>query len=199
MTDLRRVCVYCGSTSGNRASFTAAADALGTLLARSGIGVVYGGASVGLMGRVADAALAAGGEVIGVLPGKLFEREVAHDGLTELRVVDSMHERKALMAELSDAFVALPGGFGTIEEVIEAVTWTQLGIHVKPVGLLDVDGYYGHLVSFLDRCQDDGLLKPESRELLLHDTDPGSMLERLRLAAGAAPVAGPAGADAPAP
>ncbi len=160
-----------------------AAAGLGQLLAREGIGVVYGGASVGLMGIVADAALAAGGEVIGVLPDKLFEREVAHAGLTELHTVASMHERKALMSELADAFVALPGGYGTIEEVVEAVTWTQLGIHAKPVGLLDVDGYFEHLVAFLDRAVTDGLLRPDSRSLLVCDDEPARLLERLRTGA----------------
>lgn len=183
MAKLRRVCVYCGSTSGNRPSFAVAAAGLGQLLAREGIGVVYGGASVGLMGIVADAALASGGEVIGVLPGKLFEREVAHAGLTELHTVASMHERKALMSDLADAFIALPGGYGTIEEVVEAVTWTQLGIHAKPVGLLDVDGYYENLVAFLDRGVTDGLLRPESRSLLLCDDDPVRLLDRLRTGA----------------
>ena len=175
--------MYCGSTSGNRPSFAVAAAGLGQLLAREGIGVVYGGASVGLMGVVADAALAAGGEVIGVLPDKLFEREVAHAGLTELHTVGSMHERKALMSDLADAFVALPGGYGTIEEVVEAVTWTQLGIHAKPVGLLDVEGYFEHLVAFLDRGVADGLLRTESRSLLLCDDDPVRLLERLRTGA----------------
>lgn len=183
MSKLRRVCVYCGSTSGNRPGFAVAAAAFGQLLAREHIGIVYGGASVGLMGIVADAALAAGGEVIGVLPEKLFEREVAHAGLTVLHKVSSMHERKALMSELADAFVALPGGYGTIEEVVEAVTWTQLGIHAKPVGLLDVDGYFDHLVAFLDRGVADGLLRPSNRSLLLCDDDPVRLLERLRTGA----------------
>jgi len=196
MKEFRRLCVYCGSTTGNRPSFLLAADAVGQLLAAQGIGVVYGGASVGLMGRVADAALAAGGEVIGVLPDKLFEREVAHAELTELHVVSSMHERKALMSELSDGFIALPGGYGTIEEVVEAVTWTQLGIHAKPVGLLDVDGYFEHLIAFLDRGVSDGLLAPESRRLLVDDPEPDALLERLRIA----PTTRlPNGDEAPAP
>jgi uncharacterized protein (TIGR00730 family) len=176
---LERVCVYCGSSTGTRPRFAQVADQVGRLLARRGIGVVYGGASVGLMGLVADGALAEGGEVVGVIPGKLFTEEVAHDGLSELHVVGSMHERKALMSQLADAFIALPGGFGTIEEVIEAVTWTQLGIHAKPVGLLDVDGYFDHLVAFLDRAVEDGLLKAPSRDLLCRDDDPDRLLERL--------------------
>jgi uncharacterized protein (TIGR00730 family) len=176
---LGRVCVYCGSSTGTRPRFAEMAEHVGRLLARRGIGVVYGGASVGLMGLVADGALAEGGEVIGVIPDKLFAEEVAHGGLTELHVVGSMHERKALMSQLADAFIALPGGFGTIEEVIEAVTWTQLGIHAKPVGLVDVDGYFDHLVAFLDRAVDDGLLRPDSRALLCRDDDPGRLLELL--------------------
>jgi uncharacterized protein (TIGR00730 family) len=188
--------VYCGSSTGSRPSFAAAAAGLGRLLADQGIGVVYGGAAVGLMGVVADAALDAGGEVIGVLPDKLFEHEVGHIGLTELHVVDSMHERKALMSQLADAFIALPGGYGTIEEVVEAVTWTQLGIHDKPVGLLDVDGYFDHLLAFLGRAVDDGLLRPDSRALLLDDADPARLLDRLRAVAG---DLGPAWTDPPAP
>ncbi len=185
MADLRRICVYCGSKPGHPASFTATARHLGRVLADRGIGLVYGGASVGLMGAVADAALAAGGEVFGVIPGDLFADEVAHDGLTELHVVSSMHERKARMSELADAFIALPGGFGTIEEVVEAVTWTQLGIHAKPVALLDVDGYYRHLVAFLDRAVDDGLLTPAGRRLLGCDDDPERLVDGLAAAVDA--------------
>jgi uncharacterized protein (TIGR00730 family) len=196
MRRLRRVCVYCGSSSGSRPSFASAAAALGRLLAGQGIGVVYGGAAVGLMGIVADAALDAGGEVIGVMPDKLFDHEIGHDRLTELHVVGSMHERKALMSELADAFIALPGGYGTLEEVVEAVTWTQLGIHDKPVGLLDVDGYYQHLVAFLDRAVDDQLLRPDSRSLLLHDDDAPRLLDRLRATSD---PAGPKWIDPPAP
>jgi hypothetical protein len=180
MSKLRRVCVYCGSSSGNRPAFAVAAAGFGQLLAREGIGVVYGGASVGLMGIVADAALAGGGEVIGVLPEKLFEREVAHRGLTELHSVSSMHERKALMSELADAFVALPGGYGTIEEVVEAVTWTQLGIHAKPVGLLDVDGYFAPLLAFLDGAVAARFLAPAHRAMLLVGDDPTALLDAFR-------------------
>ncbi len=179
MSSLRRICVYCGSRSGSQPRFGAAADELGALLAERGIGLVYGGASVGLMGTVADAVLAGGGQAIGVIPGDLFADEVAHEGLTELHVVGSMHARKALMSELADAFIALPGGFGTLEEVVEAVTWTQLGIHRKPVALLDVDGYYQHLLAFLDRAVADGLLDPDSRRLLVHGDDPGRLVDDL--------------------
>jgi len=191
MVGLRRICVYCGSKSGSRPSFTEAAQGLGRLLAGRGIGLVYGGASVGLMGTVADAVLAGGGEVIGVIPGDLFDDEVAHEGLTQLHVVTSMHERKALMSQLADAFIALPGGFGTIEEVVEAVTWTQLGIHAKPVALLDVDGYYEHLVAFLDRAVDDGLLRPGARRLLACDHDPARLLDALGRAVDAGASATP--------
>jgi len=145
MTSLRRLCVFCGSASGVRPEYEAAARELGTVLAGRGVGVVYGGASVGLMGVVADSALAAGGEVIGIIPQALVDREVAHAGLSELHVVGSMHERKALMAELSDAFVALPGGMGTLEELFEVFTWRQLGLHAKPIALLDVAGYWAGL------------------------------------------------------
>jgi uncharacterized protein (TIGR00730 family) len=148
------------------------------------------------MGLMADAALAAGGEVTGVIPDKLFDHEVGHEGLTTLHIVASMHERKALMSELADAFIALPGGYGTIEEVVEAVTWTQLGIHDKPVGLLDVDGYFEHLVAFLDRGVADGLLQPDSRTLLLHDDDAARLLERLR---GVSTEVGPKWDDPPSP
>jgi uncharacterized protein (TIGR00730 family) len=147
------------------------------------------------MGIVADAALAAGGEVIGVLPDKLFEHEIAHAGLSELHVVTSMHERKKLMSELADGFIALPGGYGTIEEVVEAVTWTQLGIHDKPVGLLNVDGYFDHLVAFLDRAAVDGLLRPDNRALLMCDDDARRLLDRLR--AEGPPPAFPAQPPAP--
>jgi uncharacterized protein (TIGR00730 family) len=179
MANLRRVCVYCGSKAGRRDGFTEAAEAIGRGLANAGIGVVYGGASVGLMGSVADAALTAGGDVIGIIPGGLFEDEVAHEGLTELHVVASLHERKALMSELSDAFIALPGGYGTIDELVEALTWAQLGIHTKPVGLLDLDGYFEHLLAFFDRAVEDGLLGSDSRQLLLRDVDPAALIGRL--------------------
>ncbi|MGV3758586.1 MAG: TIGR00730 family Rossman fold protein [Actinomycetota bacterium] len=168
---LRAVCVFCGSSSGADPGPEALADELGRTLGERGIDLVYGGASVGLMGTVADAALAAGGRVVGVIPRGLFTREIAHRGITELHEVDSMHERKALMYDRSDAFVALPGGFGTLDELFEAVTWSQLGLHAKPAALLDVDGFWAPLVAQLDRMVDAGFLRPQNRALLsIHDT-----------------------------
>lgn len=174
------VCVFCGSSPGLDPAYLEAARRLGGLLAERGIAVVYGGASVGVMGAVADAALAAGGRVVGVIPRALWEREVAHTGLTELRVVDSMHQRKAAMAELSDAFVALPGGIGTLEELFEIWTWAQLGLHRKAFGLLDVLGFYRPLAAFLDHVVEQGFLKPNHRALVHVDQDPERLLARLR-------------------
>lgn len=179
MSELRRVCVYAGSSPGAGPAYADAAAALARTLAARGIGVVYGGGKVGLMGALADAALDAGAEVIGVMPQALIDREIGHAGLTELRVVDTMHERKALMAELADAFVALPGGTGTLEELVEAFTWTQLGVHVKAVGLLDVAGYYGPLTRFLDHAVAERFLKEEHRRALLVDDEPEALLDRL--------------------
>ena len=175
--NLRRICVFCGSSAGGSAAYGAAARALGTLLARRGLGLVYGGASVGLMGAVADAALAGGGEVVGVIPGALAAKEIAHAGLTRLEVVASMHERKARMAELADGFVALPGGMGTLEELSEVLTWAQLGIHDKPCALLDVDGYWRPLVAFLDHAVEERFLRPEHRALLLVEPDAAALLD----------------------
>src|SRR5580658_2020359 len=176
---MRRLCVYCGSSFGLDPRFQAAAEALGALLARRKIGLVYGGASVGLMGAVADAALEAGGEVIGVIPKSLVARELAHKGLPDLRIVGSMHERKATMAQLSDGFIAIPGGIGTLEELFEIWTWAQLGEHEKPCALLNTDNYYAPLLSFLDKVVSDGFLKPAHREMLLVDSDPDRLLDRL--------------------
>lgn len=178
---LRRVCVFCGSSDGARPEYGRAAVALGEALAGRGIGLVYGGAHVGLMGRVADACRGAGGEVTGVIPERLVEAEVAHTGLDDLRIVGSMHDRKSLMADLSDGFVALPGGFGTFEEFCEVVTWSQLGLHPepKPCGLLDVAGYYGPLVALFDRAVDEGFIRPVHRGLVLAADDPGALLDDL--------------------
>ncbi len=180
MPEIRRLCVYCGSAAGVRPAYAEAAHVLGTRLAAEGVGLVTGGGRVGLMGVVADAALAAGGEATGVIPQALMDREVGHGGLTELHVVASMHARKALMATLSDAFVALPGGLGTLEEIAEMMTWAQLGLHPKPCGLLDVDGYYAPLVRFLDHATAEGFVRPEHRALLVVDADVDRMLARLR-------------------
>ena len=163
---IRRVAVYCGSADGNNPAFRAEAAALGAAIAAAGLGLVYGGANVGLMGAVADAALAGGAEVIGVLPEVLVEREIAHTGLTTLELAPTMHERKARMAELADAFLVLPGGYGTLEELLEAVTWAQLGLHAKPCILINTAGYWDGLLAFLDTAVAAGFLKQKNRELL---------------------------------
>ena len=175
-----RICIYAGSNPGRDPAYAAAAEGLARLLAERGIGVVYGGAKVGLMGIVADTALQAGGEVIGIIPGDLVEREIAHQGLTDLRVVGSMHERKALMADLADGFIALPGGMGTLEELFEVYTWTQLGLHVKPTGLLDVRGYYARLATFLDHAVAERFVTVEHREMLVVEERAEAMLEAFR-------------------
>jgi len=175
---MKRICVFCGSSPGHDPRYLEAARTMGQTLARRGLGLVYGGGSVGLMGAVADAALAAGGEVIGVIPEVLQIRELAHRSLTTLHVVGSMHERKALMAELSDGFVALPGGMGTLEELSEVLTWAQLGLHARPIGLLDVAGYYQPLADFFDRAVGAGFLRPAHRALLLVGHEPGALLDR---------------------
>ena len=174
---MRRVCVYAGSNRGSDPAYADGAHALATLMAERGIGLVYGGGKVGLMGVVADTMLAAGGEVIGVMPQALIDREIGHPGLTELQVVDSMHERKARMAELADAFVAVPGGIGTLEELIEVYTWSQLGIHNKPCGVLNANGYYDHLAAFLDHAVTAGFLRPQHRATLTVTDDPAALLE----------------------
>jgi uncharacterized protein (TIGR00730 family) len=176
---MRRVCVYCGSSFGNDPRFRAAAEAVGTLCAKRGLGVVYGGGSVGLMGLVADAALTAGGEVIGVIPRKLITLEKEHRGLSKLIETETMHERKRIMMEHSDAFLALPGGYGTLEELFEAVAWLQLGYHSKPVGLVNIAGYYDEMLSFLRTMVKGGLLKPENLDLLLVSDSVEEMLNQL--------------------
>ena len=173
-----RICVYAGSSSGADPAYAEAAADLARLLAGRGIGVVYGGAHVGLMGILADTALEAGGEVIGVMPQALIDREIGHTGLTELHVVASMHERKALMAELSDGFVALPGGAGTLEELIEIYTWSQLGLHDKPMGVLNVNGYYDGLAALLDHALREGFLRAEHRAAMHAEATPEALLER---------------------
>ncbi len=177
---MKRIVVFCGSSPGRRPSYLAAAQDLGRLLAARGIGIVYGGASIGLMGALADSALAAGGEVIGVIPSGLFPAEIPHAGLTEQRVVATMHERKALMAELSDAVIALPGGAGTLDELFEMVTWSQLGLHRQPIGLLNVDGYWERLLAFIDHMTQERFIAAEHRDALLVESDPTALLERLR-------------------
>jgi len=173
-----RICVFAGSNLGARAAYAEAARELGQELARRGLGMVYGGASIGLMAVAADAALAAGAEVIGVIPEALVEREVAHGGLSEQRIVATMHERKALMAELSDGFIALPGGFGTLDELFETLTWGQLGLHQKPCGLLDAGGYFGDLLRYLDRATAEGFIRPVHRAMLLVARSAAELLDR---------------------
>lgn len=175
---MKRICVYCGSSNGARPAYIQAARALGTSLVRRGFGLVYGGAHVGLMGAVADTVMAGGGEVIGVIPEPLVSKEVAHKNLSDLRVVGSMHERKALMAELADAFIALPGGFGTMDEFFEIVTWVQLGLHRKPCGLLNVEGYYDGLLSFLDHMIAERFVRPEYGSVVLTDSAAEGLLEK---------------------
>jgi uncharacterized protein (TIGR00730 family) len=182
VNELRSVTVYCGSNPGADPAFTEKTRELARLLASSDVRVVYGGSHVGLMGVLADAAMEAGGEVIGVMPRALVDREVGHTGLSDLRVVGSMHERKALMAELADAFIALPGGIGTLEELIEAYTWSQLGIHRKPLGVLNVNGYYDALGAFLDVAVEQRFLRAKQRDVLISDGDPETLLARLAAA-----------------
>ena len=182
MRQFKRVCVYCGSSGGNDPGYEEAARGLGAFLAGRGIGVVYGGARVGLMGAVADGALSAGGSVIGVIPEKLRSREVAHLGLTELFVVDSMHARKTMMAYMSDAFIALPGGWGTLEEIFEVTTWSQLNYHMKPVGLLNVKGYYDRLLEFINHASAEGFIRPLHRGLMQSAATPEALLEAMSVA-----------------
>lgn len=179
MNELRSVTVYCGSNRGADPAFADATRELARLLANADIRVVYGGGHVGLMGILADAAMEAGGEVVGVMPQALVDREIGHTGLSDLRVVGSMHERKALMAELADGFVALPGGIGTLEELVEMLTWAQLGLHAKPIGIVNVDGYYDNLLAFLQHAVGEGFLSPATRERLVVEADPAALLDEL--------------------
>jgi uncharacterized protein (TIGR00730 family) len=189
---MRRICVYCGSNKGARPAYIDAARALGHALVTQGLGLVYGGGSVGLMGVIADTVLAAGGEAIGVLPRGLFSAEVAHPGLTTLHEVASMHERKALMADLADGFIAMPGGFGTLDELFEIVTWAQLRLHTKPVGLLNVAGYFTPLLDLVAHDVREGFIMPRHAALLLHAATPTDLLDLL---AAATPPTMPAPAD----
>ena len=176
---LRRLCVFCGSSIGVRSAYRDAAEQLGLLLAERGIELVYGGGNVGLMGLLADSVLSRGGRVIGVIPSFMIAKEVGHNSLTELRVVSSMHERKAVMSDLSDGFIALPGGFGTLEEFCEVVTWSQLGLQSKPCGLLNVESYYAPLLELFDRAVREGFLRGENRRLVLDDGDPIRLLDKM--------------------
>jgi uncharacterized protein (TIGR00730 family) len=176
---LKRICVFCGSSLGARPAYRQAAQRLGELLAERRIGVVFGGGAIGLMGVLADAALSKGGEVIGVIPESLVRREIGHRGVTKQHVVETMHQRKALMADLSDAFIALPGGYGTLEELCEAITWSQLGIQQKPCGLLNIEKYWDGLLAVLDHAVDEGFVRPENSQLVLVAQTPERMLERL--------------------
>ncbi|HEV3051307.1 MAG TPA: TIGR00730 family Rossman fold protein [Longimicrobium sp.] len=177
---MKRICVFCGSSPGVRPEYADAARATARALVERGIGLVYGGGRVGLMGIVANTVMAGGGEAIGVIPEALLRREVGHASLTELHVVASMHERKALMADLSDGFVALPGGYGTFEEFCEVITWSQLGIHPKPCGLLNAVGYYDPLLAMFDHGVAEGFIRPQHRAMVLEESDPGRLIERMR-------------------
>ena len=176
---MRRICVFSGSSTGARPEYAAAARALGTVLVERGLTLVYGGAKVGLMGILADTVLAGGGEVIGIIPKRLMTKELAHPGLAELRVVASMHDRKREMADLADAFVALPGGIGTLEELTEVLSWAQLGLHGKPCGVLEVADYFGRLIAFLDHAVDERFLQPAHRAMLVVASDAEDLLARL--------------------
>ena len=176
---MQAVCVFCGSSVGSRPIYSEAARRLGTVVAERGLRLVYGGGKVGLMGLLADAALAAGGEVVGVIPKVLLEKEIGHEGLSDLRVVGSMHERKMLMAELSNGFVALPGGYGTLEEFLEVLSWAQLSIHEKPCALLEVDGFFDPLLGLFNRAVEDGFVYPDHRSLVLSGDEPGALLDAM--------------------
>lgn len=177
---MKNIAVFCASSFGNNPDFETASYNLGKLLAENNIGLVYGGAQVGLMGAVANGALQAGGSVVGVLPAFLRTKEIAHTGLTEFIVVDTMHERKTIMSDRCDGIIALPGGFGTMEELFEVLTWAQLGLHKKPIGLLNVAGFYDALIAFIDQMVDNGLLKQVNRDMLLVADDAGVLLQMMR-------------------
>jgi uncharacterized protein (TIGR00730 family) len=174
---MKRICVFCGSSSGKGEKYERLAAAMGRALAERGLGLVYGGGRVGLMGTLADAALKSGGEVIGVIPEDLVKKELAHTGVTDLRVVGSMHERKKLMFDLSDGFVAMPGGFGTLDEFCEILTWAQLGLHRKPTGVLDAGGYFDRFLAFVDHAVGEGFIRGKHRDLLIVESEPKSLLD----------------------
>jgi uncharacterized protein (TIGR00730 family) len=174
---LKRISVFCGSRDGSRSSYVQAAEALGQALLQRGIGLVYGGGGVGMMGRISETVKCGGGEIIGIIPNALLAREVGRNDIGELRIVRSMHERKAMMVEISDGFIAIPGGFGTFEEFCEIVTWAQLGLHAKPVGLLNVDSYFDPLIAQFDRAVTEEFAYPENRTLILHETNPDRLLD----------------------
>ncbi len=176
---MNRICVFCGSKTGNSPLFLETAIQLGRVLAERGLELVYGGASIGLMGAVADSVMAGGGKVVGVIPEAMASKEVAHDGVTEMHVVSSMHERKSMMARLADAFVALPGGFGSFEELLEMITWAQLGIHRKPVGILNVNGYYDPLIQLFEGAIEAGFIKPRNRQLFVIEQEADRLLQTL--------------------
>jgi uncharacterized protein (TIGR00730 family) len=177
---VQKICVFCGSSPGARPEYAEATEAFAQLVVAENIGVVYGGGGVGLLGKLADAVLAQGGEITGVIPHALVDKEIGHPHVEDMRLVDSMHERKALMAELADAFVALPGGLGTLEELFEVFTWSQLGLHHKPLALLDVEGYYDGIAAFLDHAVRERFLNAKQRSTLIVERDPGALLERLK-------------------
>ena len=176
---MKTICVFCGSSTGNNSGYKAAAKQLGKILAARKLTLVYGGGNVGLMGEIANSVLARGGKAIGVIPEFLAEKELVHQGLSELKIVESMHERKAMMAELADGFIAMPGGFGTLEETVEVLTWTQLGLHRKPIGLLNVDGYFDFLYEFFKHMVDEKFLHPEYRDMILIKADAAEMVDSL--------------------
>jgi uncharacterized protein (TIGR00730 family) len=178
MKKIASLCVYCGSSVGHGPAYADAARALGRELVRRGIGLVYGGGNVGLMGAIADEVMSNGGRATGVIPEALMKREVGHHGLTELHVVKDMHERKAMMAELADGFIAMPGGFGTLEELFEVTTWAQLGLHQKPIGLLNVNGFYDGLAGFASHLVSEGFVRPDHAQLLMHAPDASALLDQ---------------------
>ena len=175
---MKRICVYCGSSPGRQPGYAEAATALGKALLKRGLGLVYGGAQIGIMGRIADTVVDGGGEAIGIMPRALADREIFHTGLTKLEIVESMHERKALMADYSDGFIALPGGLGTLEEIFEVLTWAQLGFHKKPCGLLNVNGYFDHLTAFVNHAVTQGFVNTASRGMLMTEDSPEQLLDQ---------------------